>query len=203
MAYSDFTTSDLIKIFGVNFKSEDLFPNLKPIKPTEWLISAIKKSNKMGFLTEKARSERLVSPVLMELSESNNHSFIIYSGQNLDVDTSLGLKGECDFIFSFSTIHDFILSPIFCIAEAKRQDIEQGTLQVSAQLIGAKKMNELEKNNIKVLYSCSTTGVEWRFVKYENNQIMIDKKRYLINELDLLLGVLQTIIEESKTQNNL
>ena len=175
MVYSDFTTSNLIKNFGITFKSENLFPSIKSIAATEWLISALRKSNQMGFLTEKARSERLASPVLIELSELNTHSFSIYSGQNLDIDNELGLKGECDFIFSFSRIQDFVTSPVFCITEAKKQDLEKGTIQAAAQLIGAKKLNELEENNFKTLYAASTTGIEWRFLKYQNNEISIEK----------------------------
>ena len=203
MAYSDFTSLDLINKFEIKFKATNLFPNLVPLPASEWLIVSLKKSTQMGFGSEKSRSERLVNPVLTELSEINKHSFSIYSGANLDVDINLGLRGECDFVFSFSRIQDFVLTPIFCITEAKKQDLEQGTLQVSAQLIGAKKLNELEGNPVKVLYGCSTTGVEWRFIKYENNQITIDEKRFLINELDLLLGALQHIINETKRENGL
>ncbi len=203
MEYSDFTATDLRKIVGIKFKAENLFPSIETVLPSEWLLEALKKGNAAGFVSEKSRSERLVSPILMELSESNNHSFSIYSGQNLDVDDEIGLRGECDFIFSFSRVQISLFPPLFCIVNTEKYSIEQGTLQVSAQLIGAKKMNELEKNNIKTLYGCSTTGVEWRFVKYENNEITIDKRRFLLTELDLILGVLQTIIEETKAQNNL
>ncbi|MEY4935406.1 MAG: hypothetical protein RIS64_1765, partial [Bacteroidota bacterium] len=68
-----------------------------------------------------------------------------------------------------------------------------------AQLIGAKKFNEMDIYPIDVLYGCSTTGIEWRFLKYVDNQIIIDEKRYFINELPQLLGVLQWIINTSKT----
>ena len=156
------------------------------------------KATNLGFGSEKSCSERLVTPILLELSDLNNHIFSIYSGANLDVDVKLGLKGECDFIFSFSRIQDFVMSPIFCITEAKKQDLEQGTIQAAAQLIGAKKLNEIEKNPVEVLYGCSTTGVEWRFLKYQNNEIIIDETRYLISDLPNLLGVLQYIIDNSK-----
>jgi hypothetical protein len=118
---------------------------------------------------------------------------------NLDIDEKLGLKGECDFIFSFSRVQDFITAPIFCITEAKKQDLEHGTIQCAAQLIGAKRFNEMDIYPIDVLYGCSTTGIEWRFLKYIDNQIIIDEKRYFINELPQLLGVLQWIINTSKT----
>ena len=154
----------------------------------------------MGLGSEKSRSERLVSPILIELNSLNANQFSIYSGMNLDVDGSQGLNGECDFIFSFSRIQDFVTAPIFCITEAKKQDVEQGTIQCSAQLIAARKFNDSEGNHPTILYGCSTTGIEWRFLKYENNEVTLDNKRYLVNELDTLLGVLQRIVEVSRTQ---
>lgn len=198
MAYSDFSAIDLIRRFGIKFGAKDLFPGISEVMPTPWLIEALKKGNELGFGSEKSRSERLVTPVLLELSDNNHHSFSIYSGVNLDIDENAGLKGECDFIFSFSRIQDFVAAPVFCITEAKKQDLEQGTIQCAAQLIGAKKLNELEGNDIQTLYGCSTTGVEWRFLRLENNEVTIDEKRYLIADLPKLLGVLQTIVDTSR-----
>ena len=58
-------------------------------------------------------------------------------------------------------------------------------------LIGARKFNELEGNKaLTTLYGCSTTGVEWRFLKYENNIITIDENRYLLTELSKIIGIL-------------
>lgn len=198
MAYSDFSIADLMKNFGVKFRAEKLFANVKPVQPSDWLETTLAKATALGFGSEKSRSERLVTPIFLEMSDLNENSFSIYSGANLDVDASLGLKGECDFIFSYSRIQDFVVSPIFCVTEAKKQDLEQGTIQASAQLIGAKKLNELEGNSIEILYGCSTTGVEWRFLKYQNQEIIIDEVRYLIRDLDKLLGALQFIIEDTK-----
>ena len=200
MAYTDFTVFDLRQQFDIHFRAEDLFPAVAPIEPSQWLQQSLKIGQEVGFNSEKSRSERLVTPVLLELCERNDRAFSIYSGMNLDIDPAHGLRGECDFICSFSRIQDFITAPIFCIAEAKKQDLEQGTIQCSAQLIGARKLNELEGNAPTTLYGCSTTGIEWRFLKYEHNEIVLDKKRYLISELDLLLGVLQNILDLSSKQ---
>jgi len=196
MAYSEFTSVDLIQQFNIKFEAKSLFPNLKEQAPSLWLLEALQKGKALGFGSEKSRSERLVTPILLELSSSNNNRFSIYSGMNLDVDEKLGLRGECDFIFSHSRIQDFITAPIFCITEAKKQNLEGGTIQCAAQLIGAKKFNELEGNKtINTLYGCSTTGIEWRFLKYENNLITIDENRYLLTELPKILGILQFIIQ--------
>jgi len=198
MAYTDFTLYDLRQQFGAHFRAETLFPDALPIQPSDWLTQALTMGQGVGFNSEKSRSERLVTPVLLELCERNNRSFSIYSGMNLDVDPAQGLRGECDFIFSFSRIQDFITAPIFCIAEAKKQDLELGTLQCAAQLIAARRLNEFEGNPIQPLYGCSTTGVEWRFLKYEGTGFILDEQRYYLTELPALLGALQSIIDTNR-----
>lgn len=198
MAYTDFTVFDLRQQFDVQFRAETLFPQLVPIQPTDWLREALRKGQELGFNSEKSRSERLVTPVLMELSDLNHRAFSIYSGMSLDVDVAAGLRGECDFIFSFSRIQDFIASPVFCIAEAKKQDLELGTIQCAAQLIAARRLNEMERNPIRTLYGCSTTGIEWRFLKYEGNEFILDEQRYLLSDLPALLGALQAVVDAAK-----
>ena len=66
MAYSDFTAKDLIEKFGVKFLGADLFTNISPISPTEWLNTSLEIGQKTGFSTEKSRSERLVTPIHKE-----------------------------------------------------------------------------------------------------------------------------------------
>lgn len=198
MAYSDFTALELRQRFGIRFRGEVLFPALQAIEPSAWLRETLQKGRELGFGSEKSRSERLVTPLLLELSDRNHHSFSIYSGLNLDVDINAGLRGECDFIFSFSRIQDFVTAPIFCITEAKKQDLEQGTVQCAAQLIAARRFNELEGNPPQPLYGCSTTGIEWRFLRYEGNDIIVDENRYLLTELPDLLGALQTVVDLTK-----
>ncbi len=200
MAYSDFSARDLMQRFKVKFKAATLFTDSQPIDPSLWLLEALTRGQELGFGSEKSRSERLVTPILLELSNLNQHSFSIYSGMNLDVDEAAGLEGECDFIFSFSRIQDFVTAPIFCIAEAKKQDLGQGTVQVAAQLLGAKRLNDAEGNQFQTLYACCTTGIEWRFLQYHPNEITIDEKRYLLSDLPVLLGVLQRIVGLAKAQ---
>ena len=202
MPYTQFNARELIKKFGVQFKATDLFDitNLPVVQPTNWLNEAIEKAMRIGFSSEKSRSERIVSPILMELSLMNNENFTIYSGMNLNVDEMSGLNGECDFMLSFSKIQDFVVTPIFAITEAKKQDIESGTIQCSAQLIAANLLNQEEGHHFKTLFGCSTTGTEWRFLKLENNIITLDTERYFITNLTKLMSILQFILNESEKE---
>ncbi|RYE89122.1 MAG: hypothetical protein EOO37_05575 [Cytophagaceae bacterium] len=198
MAYSDFTIERLSTDFGVNFQGADLFDQVPVLEPSAWLTTTIDIARQVGYGNEKSRSERLVSPVLLELAHRNAHQFAIVSGGNLDVDPARGLNGECDFVLSFTRLKDFIKAPVFCITEAKKQDMEWGLIQCAAQLVGASRLNEREQKAIPVLYGCSTTGIEWQFLKFENQVFTLDENSYLINEPGRLLGVLQHIVDQTK-----
>ncbi len=200
MVYSNFSKKDLEDKFGVKFKNTNLFSNIQRKKPSKWLISSLKKSEKMGFCNEKARSERVINPILTEIAMLNEQLinkdlFSILSGMNLDVDVSLGLNGECDFLFAFSGSKDFVSPPIFCITEAKKQDLDSGIIQASAQVVGAKIFNERENYPSEILFGATTTGDVWRFLKYQNNEIFWDNKFYYLADLPKLLGVLQNIVK--------
>lgn len=205
MAYSDFKRIDLKETFSLNITFNKLFHNIIPIPPSTWLIEALEIGQLSGLFTEKARSERLVSPVLMELLKKNNQNFTIYSGMNMDIDTDTGLKGECDFILSHSSIQDMVTAPIFTLVEAKRHDIEKGIVQCAAQLLGAQQLNKQEKMTLSTpIYGCATTGIEWRFLALKDNNLVIDVKSFYLAIPDQLLGVLQHIIDitRPKTKRN-
>lgn len=196
MAYSDFTLDRLIQEFDIEVQgTRSMFADAPEVEPGAWLIESLQRANNTGFGSEKSRSERLVSPILLELSNRNQDTFAIISGANLDIDPSHGLNGECDFILSFTRLQDLVRAPVFCITEAKKQDVELGTAQCAAQLLGATRLNQREKKDISTLYGCSTTGVEWRFLRFEDNTFVLDETRYLISDLRKLLGVLQQIID--------
>ena len=202
MKYNDFTPKHLTKNFGIKFRAEHLFEkaNVAKVQPSSWLQETLERGQRIGFSSEKSRSERLVSPILTELSIENNEAFTIYSGMLLNVDEANGLNAECDFMLSFSKIQDFVVAPIFNITEAKKQDIEQGTIQCAAQLIAANQLNESEGYKFKTLFGCSTTGTEWRFLKLENNIITLDIDRYFLLDIDMLLGVLQFIVNQGSAE---
>ena len=200
MAYSDFTIDRLSTDFGVDFQGTNLFGNADAVPPSEWLTETLALANQLGFGNEKSRSERLISPILTELARRNAHIFTIISGGYLDVDPARGLNGQCAFVLSYVRLHNFIKAPVFCVAEAKKQDMDQGTVQCAAQLIGAAQFNEREKKVIPTLYGCATTGVEWQFLKLEGNVCTLDEARYYTLELPKLLGVLQHIVDHTKPQ---
>lgn len=197
MAYSDFTLYDLEEKFGIKHERKTLQFSFQSIETSERLQLELAESTEMPIKSEKAKSEWIVVPILKELRRLNDKFFTIYSGDTLIGEKETGLQGECDFILSKDTKSYEISVPIFQIVEAKRNDLEEGVKQCSAQLVGAKKFNERKGINTEKLYGCTTTGDVWQFIEF-SDKIYIDDKKYYLSEINELLGIFQSIINYYK-----
>jgi len=197
MAYSDFSLNQVKKVFGLTEQSVQLFSDVPTLEPSNWLQETLSYSLKLALSSssEKARSEFIIAPILIELERRNLNKLSIYSGENLDVDEDQGLKGECDFILSKSPVSLTMQAPIVSLVEAKKGDIKGGLGQCIAQMLGAQRFNELENNSISGIYGCVTTGEDWQFLKLESNVVFVDDHRYYINEREKLLGIFQFILD--------
>ena len=198
MAYSDFSLSQVKKAFGLTERSVQLFATVAAIAPSSWLLETLKYSLKLALSSssEKARSEFIIAPILIELERRNEESLFIYSGENLDVDAESGLRGECDFILSKGSRSLTMQTPIISLVEAKKSDIKSGLGQCIAQMLGAQKFNQIEGNEIPLIYGCVTTGEDWQFSTLEDTQVAIDAQRFHVNELDKILGIFQLIVDK-------
>ncbi len=201
MPYSSFRKiQEVTKKFDLSLKSSFLFEGIQAIIPSDFLLLSLKRGEQLGYSSEKERSERLAAPILSEMCLLNN--ITLYSGRELDADSKNDLNGECDYLLAMEeAVNEVVSSPIFSVAEAKKQDMDYGIAQCAAQLYGAKLFNEQDKNPLNRQYGCATTGVEWRFLRLENQILTLDKKRYTIGDLGQLLGAIQYIINDCKKVN--
>ncbi len=203
MAYSDFTIKKLEEQFGIIERRENLNLNRQQLQASEFLKHILKTAEQhISVRSEKARSELIVTPILIDLLEKNKAFFTIYSGDHLNVDKERGLVGECDFILTKNLNTSEISTPIIAIVEAKKHDMDLGKPQCAAQMLGARIHNEQRGEKIEPIYGCVTTGNTWLFMKLENNIIYSDKRIYYLGELEELLGAFQTIIDYYKEHLN-
>jgi hypothetical protein len=197
MAYSDFTLSTLQQRFDLTHQRKRLFGEIKPLAPSEWLINALKIAEELPIRSEKAKSELIVMPILLELRTQNNKQFTIYSGENLVADSEKGLNGECDFILTKDTRSFEIQAPILQVIEAKKNDVENGIAQCAAQLLGARIYNSKQQIDFPTLHGCITTGDDWLFIQLEQ-QLFIDTRKFYLGNLEQLLGAFQSILDGYK-----
>ena len=67
--------------------------------------------------------------------------------------------------------------------------------QCIAQMLGAQVFNQVEGNEISVIYGCVTTGEDWQFLSLQESLVSIDTQRYYVNELGKVLGIFQSIVD--------
>lgn len=197
MAYREFSLAQVKQQFKLQEKSEPLFANIQPVVPSAWLQESLRLGIKLAIASssEKARSEFIIAPILLEIEKNNPDHISIFSGARLDVDDELGLKGECDFLLSKRPLAFSLEAPIFGLVEAKKNDINAGLGQGIAQMLGAQKFNEINQEPIHTIYGCVTTGEDWQFMKLVEKTIFFDETRYYLNELDKILGILQALVD--------
>jgi len=196
VAYNDFSLAQLIKQFSLTEQSTKLFGNPQAIEPSNWLQQTLSFSLNIALSSssEKARSEFIIAPILLELKQINQKSFNIFSGERLNSVPEQGLNGACDFILTQGKNRHTLQTPIFMLVEAQKNDIKEGLGQCAAQMLGAKFYNTQEECAPEFIYGCVTTGEIWQFMQLQENILYIDQERHYINELNKLLWILQSII---------
>ncbi|WP_448560590.1 hypothetical protein [Trichothermofontia sp.] len=197
MAYSDFTLERVANEFDLEVRRSSLFPEVAPLAMSHWLEQtlAISRQFMSAAASEKARSELVVMPLLLEIANRNPGKVAIYSGKNLEVDRDRGLVGECDFILALGEMTDIIVRPICCLVQAKKQDLESGIDQCSAQMVAAQQFNQRRHPDLETIFGCVTTGDDWQFLRLRDRNFQIDNRLYFINEIPLILSCLQTILD--------
>ncbi len=194
MPYSSMKSLSMVKnSYKLKVKKDKLFFDIKSIEISDWLKESLKRANHSILFSEKAKSEAIIMPILLELQERNLDCLKVFSGVRLDIDESQNLNGECDFILAKDGIVDIIEKPLISIIEAKKGDIDLGLAQCSAQMVGAREYNKQEQIKIAI-YGVVTNSKEWQFMKLDNDLLIIDSDTYHLKEIEKLLGVFQSII---------
>jgi hypothetical protein len=184
------------KQFKLELTVADLFKRVKPLEPSAGLRHALDAGFLLAMVSEKARSEFIVAPILLFIREIHLDKISIYSGVKFDVEPDKGLRGTCDFILSKSVMMPTIQAPAFVLVEAKKHDIEEGLGQCAAEMVAAQLFNDREGNRVPSIYGCVTNGESWQFMRLTGSQLEIDKQRYFLGKLSETIGILSRIVRE-------
>ena len=199
MAYSNFTLETVREEFQLEtIESANIFADIEPVSPSEALIAELAKKVQLAVAirTEKARSELIVTNVLVELREQFNRRISLFSGIDFSVDAEKGLTGTCDFLISLSPEQFYLEAPVIVLVEAKNADPTLGIGQCVAEMLAAQYFNQQKDNNIPCIYGATTTGTEWLFLKLEGQQLYIDMSVYAIERCDKILGILSSMVNQ-------
>ena len=149
--------------------------------------------------TEKARSEMIIAPILMEAVQLSKQPVSLFSGVSFDVDKDQGLNGACDYVLTNSYERIYISKPVVMVVEAKKEDIIAGLGQCVAAMVAARLFNEREGIGARVIFGAVTTGSIWRFLKLEEKTVEIDRLEYYLPQVGKILGILVSLINSDRT----
>jgi hypothetical protein len=193
MPYNKFTLRKVVEDFSLQIVEGDTFiPELESVAPSELLRETLADSLPWAIAvsSEKARSEAIITPVLLEVRRRLNRQVSVFSGEDFTVDIEAELSGRCDFLVSRSAEQLFIKAPAVIIVEAKKEDTKSGLGQCVAEMVAAQRFNETAKESIPVIYGCVTSGTAWRFLKLERQTVTIDLADYPLPPVDRILSIL-------------
>jgi hypothetical protein len=198
MSYSNFTVEEVRDKFTLNVRYSGFFPELEPILPSEYLNLALSKGLTYQIKgSEKARSEFIIAPILLELRDLSNSSVSIFSGEEFTVDRELGLSGICDFLISRTADELIIDAPVITLVEAKKGVLSDGWGQCIAEMVAAKKFNETKGRPIEYIYGVVTSGSLWHFFQMAGDLVLIDPVEYPLAPVARLLAILNWMIRTS------
>ena len=199
MAYSDFTLRKVKQSFGLTAVEGGRFlPEVEPIAPSPIFAGLLEDTVPWAIAvgTEKAKSELIIAPALLEVKRLLNHQISVFSGTDFTVDIAAGLNGVCDFLISRSPEQFEIEAPAVVLVEAKRDIINSGLGQCIAEMVAAQRFNEANNNPIPTIYGSVTSGTAWRFMKLEGQIVTIDVRDYPFPPVETILSMLVWMVRE-------
>ena len=198
MPYSQFTNISKAKeAFGLKTKEGGRFiPSTQSIEPSATLTAYLEESLPLAAsASEKARSEGIIYPILLEVRRILNREISLFSGEDFTIDESIGLNGKCDFLLSRSPEVLEIEAPAIVIVEAKKADLRTGFGQCMAEMVAAQRFNAAKNRPVSVIYGSITSGTQWRFLQLEENIVTIDLMDYPLPPVDEILGILVWMVQ--------
>ena len=193
MPYSDFSLEKVKRTFELTTsETVDLFGDIPELECSDLLTETLRYNVPLALASnsEKARSEMIISPILIDLRRQLKEKINLFSGIEFDVDSERGLNGICDFIISNSSEILFVSAPIITLVEAKKENITAGLGQCVAEMLAARIFNERAGNEVSTIYGVVTTGSIWKFMKLDGSVISIDLTEYYLKDVNKILGIL-------------
>jgi hypothetical protein len=196
MAYNNFSLQDAIDRFDLKLIELAFCESLPSVSLEPEFLNIFDRYLSLGqkARSEKARSELIVSPVLVELLHLADNQIQLFSGEEFNVDRERGLNGFCDFLLTKSTISSIIQAPIVMLVEAKKEELDVGWGQCAAEMVAAQLFNANKNESIPIVYGCVTSGKFWQFLKLQDNDLTLDLNQYPVTSVDRILGILKWMV---------
>jgi hypothetical protein len=202
--YSEFSIDEIKTRFQIRIaEAAEYFGDILAVPVSDFLTQMLAENIPLAVAisTEKARSELIVIPVLLEVRRQVLRRISLFSGVEFTVDQSRGLNSVCDYLLSLSPEQLTIEVPVVAVVEAKNDNLKSGLGQCMAEMIAARLFNQRKGRELPRIYGVVTTGSLWKFLRLEGDMVALDLREYPISELGRVVGILVSMVrDENRTE---
>ncbi len=199
MAFTNYKNiADVLKTFPLSYQEKDFIQNIK-FECDEYFISRLNTVIQEGivFNSEYAICENIISPILTEVWRGYIQNFLIWSHQPLNYDENL--SGVPDYVVAQRSPRGKVVleKPYVIVVEAKKDNFEEGWGQCLAEMLAAQKLNNEPS---KKLFGMVSNGKLWEFGVLQEEMFTKNRKYYVLENLEELMGAVNFLFAESLAQ---
>jgi hypothetical protein len=194
MAFSDYKhISQVQQQFQITYEEAPLLEAAALMPPAPFLTEFTFNQQHLDlYASEGSRSELIILPLLREAYKPHAQQYELWVQKALSADETL--RGTPDYLLATrSALGKTVLAlPLVIVAEAKRNDFEEGWGQCLAELVAAQKLNQTPQRPV---YGIVTDGRRWEFGKLTEKAFVHHADAYTVDQLEQLYGALNEVFQ--------
>ena len=191
--FSSFTANEALRTFQVSelIRWEISLP---PYQPSPFLSERLRRLENFD-LTFSERAKELIIDAFCEEVIDKFPRIKIWKAAALQSDEFIG---QVDYLIAPRKA--YLTTPLLCVAEAKKDDFEQGLAQCLVEMKACQWNNEQSSKRIDV-YGIVTSGEVWKFYRLSLEGQVFESLAHSLGDRDGILSFLEHVF--SKCEENL
>ncbi|MDE0552909.1 MAG: hypothetical protein OXI24_01740 [Candidatus Poribacteria bacterium] len=195
MAFSDFKAiSEALEQFRIVYTEKDFFTVEVPLNPSEQFLQDFEfcRQHIDVFASEAARCEVIIFPILKEIYKGYADTYALWIQKPITYDEIL--NGTPDYLISTKSElgRPVVGTPLILLAEAKKNDFEQGWGQCLAELVAAQKINDDPEFPV---YGVVSDGISWQFGCLIGDVFTQNRTNFGVDNLPVLFGAINAVFK--------
>ena len=141
-------------------------------------------------LKRSEEGKKIIIDLIFVEALQNFPNLKAWKGEKLESESA---RGAADYLITRKM--DYAEAPMLCVAEAKKDDFDQGLAQCLVEMQACQWMNHNIGKTIEV-FGIVTNGEGWKFYKLTLENQVYETELYAFRNLPEILGALQIIFEQ-------
>lgn len=183
--YAGFTLREAMKLIP----TEQLMPWRIPAEtrlPSDYFREGLRRLEAFDLKSSEQAKTLLIDALLAEIVPLHPH-LKVWKSAALNTDT---LTGVADYLMA--PHRAYLETPLLCVAEAKKDDFEQGAAQCIAEMVACQSNNRQAGHDIDI-YGIVSNGQSWQFYKLTMAGEIFESELLTTAFLPELLGILDYV----------